>query len=397
MWEKRLSKVLLTERRYKEMKKEIEKIEAETQESLTIDGMDPIISILKLFNRAYKLYTVNAIPGGRSGGKISRGVANEYTPVGGGGFGSGENLSGTNGPYRNNKIFNMWENAVLDIMRDRKYQKIFTKRSKLRIGKEIVEEAGEKFRRFINDLLDGSKLYGSGGSSGKGVQHEFIDKYFGSEAAGSVKPSEMTLGGEIEAKEIQEVADKVKSFELHFPDQFNPEIKNTSDLRRTIIKIDCEMKKSEEEKEEDPEKESKKRYFFVIEGNDDMLFVVHSRNFGNILKYVENDFAKKGGELRFKDATLRSEPKSDVYLTKMKPRTFINMIKNGNSINLQGHTPDNTTSREIGQQKTLKTEWLCTIEDNKPTKYVLETYSFKDAKGFSTDKLASFARESTNA
>jgi hypothetical protein len=394
IWNTKLTKILLTEQKYRQLRKEVDKINAESKESLTINGIDPVMSIVKLFNRAYKLYTVNAIPGGRSGGKISRGVANEYTPVGGGSFGSGENLSGTNGPYRNNRIFNMWENAVLDIMSERKYQKIFLKGTKLRVGDRLIDDAGSTFKKLINELLDGSKLYGQG-QTGKGAQYEFIDKYFGGDAANELKPGDFAIDGEKDKKEIEETAGKVKSTTLNFEKEYDPEIKNINDLKRTIVRIECEMDKGEDEKNE--EKMTEKRYFFVIEAKDDIAFVVHSRSFGYLMKYVENDLGKKGMEVNFKEGAYRTEPKTDVFLTKMKVRTFTNMLKNGNSVNLVGHTPDDTTSKEIGKQKTLSKKWLCILQEEKPQKYVLESYSFKDSKGFQLDRLQSFARESTNA
>ncbi len=398
IYESKISKILVTEQKYKELKKEVVKINVEVKTALTLDGMDPIISVLKLFNRAYKLYTVNSIPGGRTGGKISRGVSNEYTPVGGGSFGSGENLSGTNGPYRNNRIFNMWENAVLDITRDRKYQPIFSKKTKIRVGDELKEAAGPIFLKLINDLLDGSKLYGQG-QTGKGAQHEFIEKYFGTESAGEIKPEAISPGGAEETKQTQEIAEKVKSTQLSFEDK-EFEIKNVGDLKRTIIKLEVDMIPkdglSDEEKEklkENKEFTTEKRYFLILEGNNDLLYVIHSSTFFNILKYIRNDFEKKGGEVTFKDSSLLAELDRDVYLMRMKPQNFNKMIRKGTIVNLVGLKSDSTSSIDLGKQKTISRKWLC--QDEEKNKYLLENYSYKNAKGFATDRLASNTREST--
>ena len=98
---------MVEESEFKTIETDIEN-ESKDNKELVINGIDPIIEILKLFNRAYKLHTTNNIPGGRSGGAVSRSVYNEYTPFGGQGSGQ----SGiSDGPYRNNKIFNVWENA----------------------------------------------------------------------------------------------------------------------------------------------------------------------------------------------------------------------------------------------------------------------------------------------
>ena len=65
-----------------------------------IRDTDPIISIIRLFQRAYRLHTPGQIPSGRKGGKVSVSVFNEYEYMGSGG-GSGSADSPGGGPYRN--------------------------------------------------------------------------------------------------------------------------------------------------------------------------------------------------------------------------------------------------------------------------------------------------------
>lgn len=132
-----------------------------------------VIDVLKLFNRAYKLHTTNVIPGGRSGGAVSRSVYNEYTA-----FGGNSGLSGTSdGPYRNNKIFNVWENGVMDILSNKKYQHLFEKNTVIKVGTgdnaTERKNGGAIFRKMITDLLDGETLYK------KGAQEKFLRDYFG--------------------------------------------------------------------------------------------------------------------------------------------------------------------------------------------------------------------------
>jgi hypothetical protein len=83
----------------------------------------------------------------------------------------------------------MWEEAVNNIRKDRKYQAIFTDNANLRLPKvtdpdpanpedwTIKPKAGASFRKFINDVLDGDTLYKS--SSTTGAVATFIEKYFG--------------------------------------------------------------------------------------------------------------------------------------------------------------------------------------------------------------------------
>lgn len=187
-----------------EVKRIDTEIEQESKDNteLIINGIDPIIEILKLFNRAYKLHTTNNIPGGRSGGAVSRSVYNEYTPFNGTSGQSGI----SDGPYRNNKIFNVWENAVLDIMKERKYQPIFSKETKIRIGNELVKGAGSTFKKLITNLLDTEKLYNNG------AQKKFLDEYFGPNAV----PEGTSLGLPGDEKVNGDNSANIKTIEYRF-------------------------------------------------------------------------------------------------------------------------------------------------------------------------------------
>ena len=177
------------------IKANFEKIQGNT-DNFVIDGLDPVINIIRLFNRAYKIFTVATITK-RSNGKVDPSTFGEYTSYGG--RHSGGDLNGWSGPFRNNKIFNIWEDGVLKILGDPKYQYIFDKTTKLRMPKvsnpskiedyEFRENAGANLRRFMTDILDGEELYKiSGGSStDKGTQAKFLEKYFG-------EPDEKTKG-----------------------------------------------------------------------------------------------------------------------------------------------------------------------------------------------------------
>jgi hypothetical protein len=159
------------------------------KDGFIIDGLDPIINIIRLFNRAYKIFTVATITQ-RSGGKVDPLTFGEYTSYGGRSSGSGE-LNGWAGPFRNNKIFNIWEDGVHKLMADPKYQYIFLPKTQLRIPNvpnprkqedyDYRPNIGYKLAEFMEDILNGEELYKiSGGSSdSKGAQAAFIKKYFG--------------------------------------------------------------------------------------------------------------------------------------------------------------------------------------------------------------------------
>lgn len=165
------------------VKKNLEQIEKE-KSSYIINGFDPIIEIVRLFNRAYKIYVHTVISkrkktlSGDAAGP-SPGTLMEYTPMG----------SGDGGPWRNNKLFNQWENAVFDILGNRKYQFIFNKDTKMRVPRvpnpkkaedwELRDNAGANLRKFMTEILDGDALYSFGTSGPKGAQAKLLEKYFG--------------------------------------------------------------------------------------------------------------------------------------------------------------------------------------------------------------------------
>lgn len=143
------------------------------QRGFIIDGFDPIIEILRIFNKAYKIYMTPIISKRSqnldgSGAGPSPGTLLEYTDMGG----------SNAGPWRNNELFDQWEDAVYDILGQRKYQVIFDKSTVLRVGDEIREGKGPMLRQFMTDMLDGDKLYGGMSKDVKGSQAKFLDKYF---------------------------------------------------------------------------------------------------------------------------------------------------------------------------------------------------------------------------
>jgi hypothetical protein len=185
--------------------------ESEKNNKGIIMGMDPIIEIMKLFIKAYKTYTVKTIT--KRTENVDTNTLSEYTSFGA----QSADDTGRQGPYRNNKLFDLWENAVNDIRKDRKYQAIFTENAKLRLPKVtdpnptntedwvIKPNAGAAFRKFINEVLDGDTLYKSGST---GAVATFIEKYFG-DGSVSEKDGKGLQGTDLtEATEIATEIDK---------------------------------------------------------------------------------------------------------------------------------------------------------------------------------------------
>ena len=220
--------------------KNLDKKIAEKKDSVVIQGMDPILEIVKCFNRAYKIHTTQVIPSGRGGGKVTNSIFMEYTS-----FGSGtpDNAGMSGGPYRNNKTFDKWESAVQDVLADREYQKIFNVGTSLKVGAEIIDKAGMNLRKFMNELLDGSELYKTGDSKEGGAQSRFLDKYFGYKDG--TDPKNTNFDGETEREAITENADGVKNIDLKLVDSNTPIVYNKpSDLKNTFFII--KYKKDEE-------------------------------------------------------------------------------------------------------------------------------------------------------
>lgn len=162
---------VMKESEVEKIKVNLEKKIAETKDSVVLDGIDPIMNIVRIFNRAYGLHTNNTIPGARTGGKVSRSVYNEYIPFGR--SGGGEPNAQTEGPYRHKKTFAIWNDAVVKIMGERKFQPIFSKNTQIRVGNVLKRGAGVALRKFMSEMLDGEEPFK------KGAQQKMLDRYFG--------------------------------------------------------------------------------------------------------------------------------------------------------------------------------------------------------------------------
>jgi hypothetical protein len=193
---------------------------------LVFNSADPIIEIVRLFNRAWRIHTPGVIPSGRTGGRVSNSVFREYENLG---DGAGTPDQPGSGPYRNIELFEKWNEAVQDILSDTKYRPIFSDKAIFRFineetGKEgdPIERGGKTLLKFINELLSDSKMYR------KGAMNNFITEYF--------KLSETqqnTLGG------------------LTSPG-FGNDLKNNNEVTDSIVVSDVIFKKMEQVKSLDP-------------------------------------------------------------------------------------------------------------------------------------------------
>ena len=327
-------------------KTEIEKLEknidkvGKEQKSLVIDGIDPILNIVKLFNRAYKLHTVPVIPGGRSGGAVDRATFSEYDAFG---YSSGEPNATSQGPYRNKKVFNIWENAVFDIMKERKYQPIFDVNTKIRIGNELKPKAGVALRQFMTDMLDGEKLYKGDRGEGGSTQKKFLAKYFG------------------DIKEFQDVKDDQISYSD--PKTKKLDVEENSDLANEIPTpsysfVGINKASSSEDIEsgrfngmifqfrgvKDNGKETA-LYLFVQSVGGGMVNLSFATTFYYFLNYCKEQIQGSPDFEAGKDGATMNKEKGDkkLFATKMSIKDFENLF-DGGKLELKAITADEQSS-----------------------------------------------------
>jgi len=246
------------------MKEKFDKIEKERKDSIVINGIDPVLDIVKCFNRAYKIHTTQVIPSGRSGGKVSNKTFMEYTS-----FGSGDPSTAgkSGGPYRNNAIFNQWEDTVLDIQRDKKYQPIFNIGTKLKVGNDLIEKAGANLRKFMTDMLDGDELYKTGKDT-KGLQAKFLDKYFGYKED---DPNKTNFGGAEEQESNSKIAEAIPGAKNLLFTKDPIKFEKNEDLAKTFFAVSTNKSVI---------------YFFIQEVVGDVAYLTYSRSFKFFQRYI---------------------------------------------------------------------------------------------------------------
>ena len=344
---------------------------------VVIQGLDPVMEIVKIFNRAYKLHTTQVIPTGRSGGKVSNKTFMEYTSFGGNSDPSTAGAGG--GPYRNNAIFNQWENAVLDIMKSTKYQKLFRSETKLKTesGKEI-EKAGLYLGKFMRDMLDGDALYK------QGAQNKFIEKYFGEVPEGLTPYIDGSNDGEVNDKNSTDM-----------PDPLNLQFKKDLIKMEKLDEVSgsffaCETK--------DDKGKDKQIYFYIQSADDTFAYVTYCESFNFFKRYIKESGKTLKGD-NFKGSLDRTievdqnngeEGEYQIKATKIKLTDLIDkdgkFVLVGRNFTIKYLTKYSDKKNKPGQSPTSGTEemsiqtcyTLCNVDnENKLTRYTLTNISEK--------------------
>jgi len=312
--------------------------------AFTIDGYDPIIEILKLFNRAYKLYMVKHISKRSTGAGVS--TDSEYTQFG-------------DKCFRNDKIFDVWEFAVQDILKDRKYQFIFDKKTLLKVGDELRPNGGANLRKFMTDMLDGETLYKtkSGyGEGGRGAQATLLDRYFGAPDETDAKGVKAaTENPEVEenermAKKSMENAVKIKTTKI------SDSIAADGTTAEYPIEKSYLIVKGKNAKGEDVT-----RIFFVQCISGPFVYLQYTKTIGSFIRYWDGLDGKK--EL-VEGSIPNNRNTTKIHYTKIEKRDFNTLLLKPGKISI-GYIDKDTQVENTEVIDTQMTYWLTMDKDGK--------------------------------
>ena len=298
---------------------EIEKsIKERPTGELVFTDADPIIEIVRLFNRAWRIHTPGVIPSGRTGGRVSNSVFREYEDLG---SGNGTPDSPGSGPYRNIELFDQWNEVVQDILSDTKYRPIFSEKAVFRFVNEETGQEGDPIAsggktlfKFINELLSESKMYK------KGAMNNFIEEYFKL----SDKQVEKMGGQSFDPSDLtknSEVVDGIKETEVIYK-----KLDSVTSLGNDLHKIFTGDKKSEFEGI------SFKVKLKVDDKSDTYYFkYISTENNYPILVFSKVNFPYDLTQIKGRDVNKANIP-INVYLSSLSPTGKFN---NGSSIDLK--------------------------------------------------------------
>jgi len=372
-----------------------EKITASKE--IQINGLDPIIEIVKLFNRAYKLHTTKVIPNVEtSDGRVSASEFANYTP-----FGDGTRMTAgiSGGPYRNNMIFNEWESKVQDIIKKPENQAIFREETILKTKDgNIIKDAGKNLLKFINDMLDGEELYKpskSYGDKAMGKQAEFIEKYFGA--------TKDDLNGGLVI--VESDAKENTSNSTTIPDPLNLQFKKElvkmeklDEISGSFFACGCKDNKGKE----------KQIYFYVQSVDNGIAYFTYCESFyffkryikesgqglkgdnfqGNLEKRIEMDQTNEDGEYQIKASKIKLENlinKDGQFLLTGKNFTIKYLTKYSSKKN----TPSQSATSGTEEMSIQTCYTLCKV-DKENTRYKLTkniSEKIKNIGGFPNIKV----------
>lgn len=339
-----MKKWTFTDEEVKKLELEVDKLTKDSTK-IVIDGIDPIIEIVRIFNRAYKIHTTSVIPSGRSGGKVSNKTFREYSSLGSGEGGTPD--SPGSGPWRNNTLFDKWESGVLDIIKDSKYQVLFNEDTTIKVGSadprlnvsksgdRKVQGGGKTLLTFMNAMIDGSKLYKSG------AQSKFIEEYFNVEVPSDSlgwsggKGNDVVSNSKVANKAVKDTG-KRKYF-------FKPVKDISPDFTKTFYAIKT-----------NDGAENKKYYMYVSNKDENYVYVKYSESFFPINKYASNVAEITKGEMDSIQMRERKKENNELFETfygRIQKKKF--PIKPGSILELKAVSMDKS---DLSGKEKIKSE-----------------------------------------
>jgi hypothetical protein len=143
------------------------------------DVEDPIMKIIDIFGRAYKLYSTEYIPSGRPGGRVSQKTLREYTFIGKGEKSADASREGDyytpgRGPWAVKKLHDKWVSGIKSIISDSTYRVILANINFVSKAESKQDSDGSDTRQEFGKI-EGETRNTSSKGSGIGLM-EFITK-----------------------------------------------------------------------------------------------------------------------------------------------------------------------------------------------------------------------------
>jgi hypothetical protein len=245
--------------------------------------------------------------------------------------------------FRNNKIFDVWESAVLDITKDRKYQFIFDKKTKLRVGDELRPNGGASLRKFMTDIMDGDKLY-KDGSTGQGAQAKLLDQYFGApdeEGKKAIEKGTAFKGDLVENEAMQEEVN-ANGIEIR--------ARKTSDLKEGINSRSFLVINAKNEDGTDVQ-----RSFLIQEIDNGVVYMQYSKTFAVFKSYLDRI---SGGKkiLEKGDFAVHSSERKEILYTKLRKDEFSKMLLQPGKIEIG--SVDNDMKQNTEKLQVVSSYWI---------------------------------------
>ena len=259
----------------KKLKKLSDKLDKNIKPKYAIN----VFEIVKIFRKASRTHTKKNIPSLRTGGTLTRTVANNWEDINGG---SVDPERPGQGPFRNIKLYDKWNKIVIDIINEFDYA-LKPKDSMVRLSKsgELIKPT-KSIYDFIIDALEGDKV-----SSSKSNQLDFLKGYFGEEAKGLAKTPKYP-----DTEEDNDGIDPKKQMKSAFK-----ESKEINVEKSGLYKLKLSNYYKVGASDFMPKSDELEVYVYVsINGENKFLYLFEDYNNINKFKSGDNTFDEKGVE-----------------------------------------------------------------------------------------------------